>query len=88
MTVLVVGAGLVGAQVVRQLVDRGERPVVLEPRPQREALADIVDVRAFDLVEGDVLQPFALSAALAGKPWARSATRIARSNSTSWGSPT
>lgn len=67
MTVLVVGAGLVGAQVVRQLVDRGERPVVLEPRPQREALAGIVDLQAFDLFEGDVLQPFALSAALAGR---------------------
>lgn len=65
MTVLIIGAGLVGAQVARQLVERGERPVVLEPRPQRQALADIVDPDAIDLVEGDVLQPLALCAVLA-----------------------
>ena len=64
MPVLVIGSGLVGSQIARILVEQGERPVVLDQRPQREALAQIVDVSKIDVVEGDVLRPLTLSQAI------------------------
>ena len=38
--------------------------MVLDQRPQREALAQIVDLSKIDLVEGDVLRPLTLSQAI------------------------
>ena len=64
MPVLVIGSGLVGSQIARILVEQGERPMVLDQRPQREALAQIVDLSKIDLVEGDVLRPLTLSQAI------------------------
>ena len=64
MPVLIIGSGLVGSQIARILVEQGERPVVLDQRPQREALAQIVDLSRIDLVEGDVLRPLTLSQAI------------------------
>jgi UDP-glucose 4-epimerase len=65
MAVLIIGAGLVGSQVAKILVDAGERPLVMDQRLQRDVLADIVDLDRIDLVEGDVLRPLTLSAAIA-----------------------
>ena len=65
MAILIIGAGLVGSQVAKILVDAGERPLVMDQRPQRDVLADIVDLDRIDLVEGDVLRPLTLSAAIA-----------------------
>jgi nucleoside-diphosphate-sugar epimerase len=64
MTVLVVGAGLVGSQIARILVEKGERPVLMDRAPQPEALRRIVDLSKVTLVEGDVLQPLSLAAIL------------------------
>jgi nucleoside-diphosphate-sugar epimerase len=64
MTVLVVGAGLVGSQIARILVENGERPVLMDRAPQPEALRRIVDLSKVTLVEGDVLQPLSLAAIL------------------------
>ncbi|MCC6474996.1 MAG: NAD(P)-dependent oxidoreductase [Burkholderiales bacterium] len=64
MTVLIVGGGLVGSQVARILVERGERPVVMDRAPQRESLAAILDPAGYELVHADVLAPFALSQAI------------------------
>ena len=64
MPVLIIGSGLVGSQIARILVEQGERPVVLDQRPQREALAQIVDLSRIDLIEGDVLRPLTLSQAI------------------------
>lgn len=64
MAVLIIGAGLVGSQVAKILVDAGERPLVMDQRLQRDVLADIVDLNSIDLVEGDVLRPLTLSAAI------------------------
>ncbi len=66
MTTLIIGAGLVGSQVARILVERGERPVLLDPAPQPEALNDIVDLAKVTLIDGDVLRPLTLSDAIAG----------------------
>jgi nucleoside-diphosphate-sugar epimerase len=64
MPVLIIGAGLVGSQIARILVEQGERPTVLDQRFQREALAQIVDLSQIDLVEGDILRPLTLSQAI------------------------
>jgi nucleoside-diphosphate-sugar epimerase len=61
MTVLITGGGLVGAQVARIEVDRGERPVILEVAPQRDALAAILDPERIRIVQGDVLNPLDLT---------------------------
>lgn len=65
MATLIIGAGLVGAQVARILAERGERPLVMDARPQREVLATLLDPSAIDLFEGDVLRPLSIGAALA-----------------------
>ena len=64
MAVLVIGAGLVGSQIARILVERGERPVLMDRAPQPQALGRIVELGKVVLVEGDVLQPLALPAIL------------------------
>ena len=47
MRTAVIGAGLVGSQVARLLVEDGETPVLFDAAPQRDALAEVVDL-AFD----------------------------------------
>lgn len=64
MTILVVGAGLVGSQIARILVEKGERPVLMDRAPQPRALGQIVDLAKLTLVEGDVLQPLSLAGIL------------------------
>lgn len=61
MPVLLIGAGLVGSQIARLLVADGETPVLFDRAPQPAALAEIVDPGKVKLIEGDVLQPFALA---------------------------
>ena len=65
MTVLIMGAGLVGSQVAKILVEAGERPLVMDQRLQRDVLSKIVDLDKVDLIEGDVLRPLTLGAAIA-----------------------
>jgi nucleoside-diphosphate-sugar epimerase len=60
MSVLIIGGGLIGSQIARILVEAGERPVVMDATPQREALAEIVDLERVMLVQGDVLNPLDL----------------------------
>ncbi|HUB97140.1 MAG TPA: NAD(P)-dependent oxidoreductase [Stellaceae bacterium] len=60
MATLVIGAGLIGSQVARLLVEQGERPVLLDTAFQRDALGEIVDLAQVRLVEGNVLRPLAL----------------------------
>jgi nucleoside-diphosphate-sugar epimerase len=64
MAVLIIGAGLVGSQIARILVERGERPVLMDRAPQPRALGQVVDLSRTILVEGDVLQPLALAGIL------------------------
>ena len=64
MSTLIVGAGLVGSQIARILVDRGERPLLMDHSPQPDALREIVDLDRVDLVEGNVLRPLCLSQAI------------------------
>lgn len=64
MTTLVIGAGLVGSQVARILVERGERPVLMDAAAQPDALGAIVDLARVVLTEGDVLRPLTLTQAI------------------------
>ena len=64
MATLVIGAGLVGSQVARILVEDGQQPVLMDRAAQPDALGEIVDLARVRLVEGDVLKPFALTQAI------------------------
>jgi nucleoside-diphosphate-sugar epimerase len=65
MTVMIIGAGLVGSQAAQQLVEVGERPVLFDRAIQRDALGEIVDLARVDIEQGDVLRPITLTAAIA-----------------------
>lgn len=58
MSVLVTGAGLVGSQVARLELKRGERVVVLDNNVRVDALGDIVDLGRIRVVRGDILNPY------------------------------
>lgn len=60
MTTLVIGAGLVGSQVARLLVERGEKPVLMDNAAQVNALGQIVDIGKVTLIPGDVLRPLSV----------------------------
>lgn len=60
MGVLITGAGLVGCQAARILVEQGETPVLFDIAPQMDNIARIVDPAKVRLVKGDVLEPLDL----------------------------
>ena len=60
MTTLVIGSGLIGSQVARILVERGEKPVLMDHAAQPQAIGQIVDLGKVTLVEGDVLRPLSI----------------------------
>jgi len=64
MTTLVIGAGLIGSQVARILVERGEKPVLMDVTAQPEAIGQIVDLDKVTLIQGDVLRPLSIVDAL------------------------
>jgi len=64
MTTLVIGAGLIGSQVARILVERGETPVLMDVSFQRDAIAQIVAPDKVTMIAGDVLRPLSIIDAL------------------------
>jgi nucleoside-diphosphate-sugar epimerase len=64
MTTLVIGSGLVGSQVARILVERGEKPVLMDWAAQTEAIGQIVDLAGVTLMTGNVLRPLSIVDAL------------------------
>ncbi len=64
MTTLVIGAGLIGSQVARILVERGEKPVLMDHAAQTAAIGQIVDLDKVTLIQGDVLRPLTIIDAL------------------------
>src|SRR6185295_5425414 len=73
MTTLVIGAGLIGSQVARILVERGEKPVLMDVAAQTKSIGEIVDLDKVTLIQGDVLRPLSIVDALR----AHGITRIA-----------
>jgi nucleoside-diphosphate-sugar epimerase len=64
MKTLVIGSGLVGSQVARILVERGEKPVLMDHAAQNRAINEIVDLAKVTLIPGDVLRPLSVVDAL------------------------
>jgi nucleoside-diphosphate-sugar epimerase len=64
MTTLVIGSGLIGSQVARILVERGEKPVLMDSAAQPQAIGQIVDLAKVTLIAGDVLRPLSIVDAL------------------------
>ena len=60
MTTLVIGSGLIGSQVARILVERGEKPVLMDHAAQPHAIGQIVDLGKVTLIAGDVLRPLSV----------------------------
>lgn len=60
MTTLVIGSGLIGSQVARILVERGEKPILMDYAAQPQAISQIVDLTAVILIAGDVLRPLSI----------------------------
>ena len=60
MTTLVIGSGLIGSQVARILVERGEKPILMDYAAQPQAISQIVDPNAVILIAGDVLRPLSI----------------------------
>ena len=60
MTTLVIGSGLIGSQVARILVERGEKPILMDYAAQPQAISQIVDPTAVILIAGDVLRPLSI----------------------------
>ena len=61
MAILITGAGLVGCQIARIELERGEYPVLMDIVFQTAALAEIFDINRVRLFKGDVLNPLALA---------------------------
>ncbi len=61
MAVLIIGSGLIGSQIARIEVERGERPVIFELTPQPDALGELVDLSKVTIVQGNVLSPLELA---------------------------
>ena len=64
MATLVIGSGLIGSQVARILVERGETPVLMDVAAQREAIGQIVDLAKVTLIAGDIMRPLTIVDAL------------------------
>jgi nucleoside-diphosphate-sugar epimerase len=60
VTTLVIGSGLIGSQVARILVERGEKPVLMDHAAQPQAIGQIVDLSKVTMVSGDVLRPLSI----------------------------
>ena len=76
MTTLVIGSGLIGSQVARILVERGEKPVLMDHAAQPQAIGQIVDLAKVTLIAGDVLRPLRLSMHCAPMVSPRSRTQL------------
>ncbi len=64
MSILVIGAGLVGSQVARVLVDQGETPVLMDSAAQTAAIGQIVSLDAVKIISGDILRPLSIVQAI------------------------
>jgi nucleoside-diphosphate-sugar epimerase len=64
MATLVIGAGLVGSQIARILVEHGETPVLMDPAAQPDAIAEIVPLDRVTMIEGSVLRPLEITRAI------------------------
>ena len=67
MRFLITGAGLIGSQIARLLVENGEKPYVYDLNPQPDAIRQIVSLDRIQIVKGDVLDLKALEEVTRGE---------------------
>jgi nucleoside-diphosphate-sugar epimerase len=67
LAVLVVGSGLIGSQIAREEVERGEKVVIFDITPREDALADVLPIEKVKIVRGDVSNPYDVMKVLAGE---------------------
>lgn len=60
MPILVTGAGMIGSQIARLLLERGETPILFDVVPQLDNIGSVVDLSRVKIVRGDVLDPLQL----------------------------
>ena len=58
MAVLVVGSGLIGSQIARLEVERGEEVIIFDVSPRDDALSDILPIDKVRIIRGDILNPY------------------------------
>ena len=56
MSVLIIGASLIGSQMARVLVEDNLRPVLFDVEFQQTAMNNIIDLDQADLMRGSVLR--------------------------------
>jgi nucleoside-diphosphate-sugar epimerase len=61
MAILITGSGLVGTQIARLELERGETPVLMDIAFRKATLARLVDLNRVRLFEGDILNPWSLA---------------------------
>ncbi len=64
MTTLVIGAGLVGSQVARILVEEGKKPVLMDSAAQTKSIGEIVSLDKVTMISGDILRPLSVVKAI------------------------
>jgi UDP-glucose 4-epimerase len=64
VTTLITGAGLIGTLTARHLAEHGEKTVLFDVNPQREAIAATLHPHAVPVVTGDIASYPALAAAV------------------------
>lgn len=57
MSILVIGCGLVGSQVIKRLLEIGEEVIGMDVSPKLDALSDIFDVSKTKIIRADILNP-------------------------------
>lgn len=64
MTTLVIGAGLVGSQVARILIEQGEQPVIMDFAAQTKSIGEILPLDKVTMIQGDILRPLSIVKAI------------------------
>ncbi len=64
MTTLITGAGLIGTLTARHLAERGEKVVLFDVSPQRDAIAATLRPHEVPVIAGDIASYAALAAAI------------------------
>jgi hypothetical protein len=57
MSTLLIGVGLVGSQIARELVSAGEDFVAMDVDPKLDAISQIVDPHRLKIVRGGHIEP-------------------------------
>ncbi|MDA4111892.1 MAG: NAD(P)-dependent oxidoreductase, partial [Thaumarchaeota archaeon] len=55
MSTLIIGAGLVGSQIAKNIVDNDGKAIVFDLHPQYDSIKQVVDLQNVEIITGDVM---------------------------------